>query len=464
MIGGAPSPEDLLNEARDHPEWDEDRTGEQVERLIALHPPDQLTEAVGARLGALHEPDGEIVLRLVEALSQPEIFDALAEALLAQPDLPPDRLWYALGILEGTGTIESRPRLSEMREELEELLADDRSIEELAHQLESDPDSIAVAVEGLLRVEPEVRAEILAELAAGPRGRGVDELLRRFAEPESTAFPDPRQPAPVPALKTVRIVRSLVGQPDRDGTARVLLLSETPEGWVVAMASCNVLDGIREVAGSILEDRPDAEAAFARLEGDAATLGVQDHHPLAVRLVAGSAWLGGADARTDRGDWLVRAIGPRFRPLPLLDDYPGDDFGTTPIPNPAAEAGAILDLRPSWRDDSEILRDLAEELAWKDGDMTPDPTRDPGPFRILFEQRILGRIALYQGMLLWSALTWRAGRRDDLARSARSFAAQLGDPQNSVPGHPFLSAFMVRSLAAVQDERRRAASRARPID
>ena len=113
--------------------------------------------------------DGDAILRLVEAYATPELLGELAEAIEDQPDLPPERVWGALSLLEGAGMLEDYPSLAERWEELGETLesADD-ALETLVGQLEEEPEGSWVALQGLGAVEPEVRAGIIEGLANFP--------------------------------------------------------------------------------------------------------------------------------------------------------------------------------------------------------------------------------------------------------------------------------------------------------
>ena len=102
------SPETLLNALADHPEWGLARRDAQLDRLVARFPPEVLSDAIGARLGDLSGDDAEAVLRLVEAIGSDGLLDALAEALRAQPDLPSEREWEALAVLDGAGRLGGR--------------------------------------------------------------------------------------------------------------------------------------------------------------------------------------------------------------------------------------------------------------------------------------------------------------------------------------------------------------------
>ena len=186
------SPERLLDEYRLHPAWDDSRRDEQFERLVAAFAAGPLREAARARLDDLRWADAEAVLRIVEAFGEEDDLRALAEALVRQPDLPPERAFEAFSLLEGSGLIEGSPALSERWEELSALFDGADVLGELARQLEEDPDGIWLALQGLEAVEPEVRAEIVeglvAESSAGARpGRIPAAAHLRMTRPEARA-------------------------------------------------------------------------------------------------------------------------------------------------------------------------------------------------------------------------------------------------------------------------------------
>src|SRR5690606_24335558 len=146
-------------------------------------PPDALADATRAALADLSGPRGAAAVEVVGALGDPRLFDALADALLDQPDVPVDRLWRALEVLEGTGRIEERPELFALGEELVEAIdGEEATVEGRVEQVEQDPEDVWVALQGLAEIEPGVRAEIVAELGiGGPIGPGTAELLRLLA-------------------------------------------------------------------------------------------------------------------------------------------------------------------------------------------------------------------------------------------------------------------------------------------
>ena len=85
-------------------------------------------------------------------------------------------------------------------------------------------------------------------------------------------------------------------------------------------------------------------------------------------------------------------------------------------------------------------------LRWPDA--PPDPSRDAGAYRYLFEHRLRDQLELYRRMLSWMGWTWRAAGASELSRSALTLAWQLADPQHAVPAHPFTAELTTRSLAA----------------
>ncbi len=103
------SPEGMLDALRDDPGSGEDARDAQLARIVERFPADRLREAVRGRLRMLGGEDGEAILRLVEAYATPELLEELAEAIEDQPDLPPERAWEALGLLEGAGVLERSP-------------------------------------------------------------------------------------------------------------------------------------------------------------------------------------------------------------------------------------------------------------------------------------------------------------------------------------------------------------------
>ena len=147
--------------------------------------------------------------------------------------------------------------------------------------------------------------------------------------------------------------------------------------------------------------------------------------------------------------WLEAAVQPGFRPLPFPAPFPGWDPASLPFDEMSARSRAVLAACPSWLDDSALTYEIAEEVLLREGDsISPDPRRDAGAYRYLFEHRLLGQLELYRRMLFWMASFWQAAGEDDLGHSALALAVQLSDAQHSVPSHPFTVELTTRSLAA----------------
>ena len=470
-------------------------------------PREALDLAVRSALGDLASSRGLGAIRLVEALADPGLFDALADALASQPDLPVDRIWHALEVLEGTGRIERRPELFALREELIEVLdGDDASLEGLIEQIEEEPEDVWIPLQGLAEIEPEVRAEIVSELGTGgPIGPGTAELLRLLsystepglrasalasleaAGPDSTddeGGPDPRlaawldlashHPDPevasrarrnlgggarpgrgLPATRSSpRIVSSLVTGLDGRGRGQVALVAEDPErSRRVAVAfGCDVIEGVFAVVGRIapIDDPDPADALLSELRSLPDCDAVEGAHELALGLLAGALLLCGPGTPPALRYWLERTVGPDFRPRP----FAGLDDDELPPPPPFEEmadrAGQVLDACPGWLDDSDLTFELAEELLLRWSGDPPDPARDAGAYRFLFEHRLVHQLELYRRMLTWMGWLWWADGASELSRSALAMAGQLSDPQHVVPAHPFAAGISTRSLAAAQ--------------
>jgi hypothetical protein len=113
-------------------------------------------------------------------------------------------------------------------------------------------------------------------------------------------------------------------------------------------------------------------------------------------------------------------------------------------------AELVLDACPNWLDESDLTIEIAREITLREGDREPDPQRDAGAYRYLFEHRLLGQLELYRRMLYWMASFWQAAGAEELGQSALALAAQLSDAEYAVPGHPFTVALTTRSLKLAQ--------------
>lgn len=450
-------PGTILDAIRDREDWDDQARSNALNDLIARFAPIDLIKAIRPRLKSLGGRDGSTLIELIEGLSEPDLLVALADALADQPDLPPDVSWLALDVLEGTGLVDDRSELRMLRDELEDLAEGDDPLEELAAQIAEDPDSAFVAMEGLAQLDPDTRREIIEGLGQRAFIEPIRAFLRLLADRGDPAirddvraalgddFADEPSRGIAVTSPTDHWRESLVGPIDGEGRALILVRAEHPSGEQVAKFLCDVRLGIAE--GILLD--PEADAGLPYLGSDA----ILNRHELAWRLLGASAWLSGDSISEDAQEALAFAIGSILDPQPILA------VGVSPEDSSSIEcaeddAASILDRRPEWLDRSPLVRELAIAGALRDEIEPPDPRREPGPFRMLFEGRILGRIDLYRRMLLWSALGWDAQGEPELAASARRLASQINEPQNAVPGHPFLAELMIRSLSAAMERLR----------
>jgi hypothetical protein len=150
--------------------------------------------------------------------------------------------------------------------------------------------------------------------------------------------------------------------------------------------------------------------------------------------------------------WLEQTTPAGFRPLPFPAPFPGWDPSSLPPDEMPARVRAVLEACPTWFDDSALTYEMAEEIALREGDAMPmpDPRRDAGAYRYLFEHRLQRQLELYRRMLYWMASFWQASGQLELGRSALALAWQLSDAQHEVPGHPFTVALITRSLEIAQ--------------
>ncbi|MGE3818496.1 MAG: hypothetical protein AB7I30_03610 [Isosphaeraceae bacterium] len=485
------SPDVLLDRLRDHPEWDDRQREDFLGRLVERFPPDRVITAVRSRLGDLRGCDAESLLRLIEANPDPETLEVLAGCLERQPDLPPERAWAALAVLDGAGVLDRHPALVERWNDLVELIEeDDDPLSQLVEQIEGDPDGVWMALQGLGAIEAEIRPEIVAGLAEIPTGPGLVEFLRLLAytpdeptrsaalavleraEPDAPgiaeAWRDLASNHPDPALRReaarrspetaiVRkaegtmvkagphLVRSLVTAVEGRGRASIVLVARKEGGTVTAAFVCDVREGLVDVLGETSEDDA-ALTAFEELTRGLDRDCLLDRHELALALLAGCLWLGGPETPPSARYWVEATAAGMLDPRPLRSDFAAANVDAIPYEEMPARVIEILDACPDWVDDSPLTVELAEEISLREGPGTPDPSRDSGAYRFLFERRLKGQLERYQRMLLWMAEFWRVAGKERLALSARALAWQLSDAQHVVPGHPFAVALTTRSL------------------
>jgi len=494
--GTAPdSPEATLDALREHREWGEETQEGQLARLVERFPVDRLRAAVRDRLGDLGGADGEAVLRLVEAYATPDLLEELAGALERQPGLPPERAWGALALLDGSGILDDRPELAARWDELNEALEGDDALGTLVEQLEEEPEGSWVALQGLGAVEPEVRAEILGGLSAYPTGPGLVAFLRilAFAHDPDTRHaaldalagredaehraawaeiaadhPDPevRERArgrlgtdpeaeiagalARPGRAQPEPVGDLVTALDGSGRGSIVLASRDRGRWVVASFACDVWRGVVEVVGQVSDGPQAASGVFEDLAARGTRDAVENAPGLASGLLAGSLLLNGPATNPVLRYWLERTAGPGFRARPFAGLFEDDELASHALDGMAGPARQILDACPDWVDASPLTYDLAEEIALRSAEAPPDPRRDAGAYRYLFEHRLVDRLEDYRRILLWMTSFWHASGDVKLARSALALAWQLADPQHAVPAHPFAVELSTRSLAVAR--------------
>ncbi|MFO0950884.1 MAG: hypothetical protein U0835_06955 [Isosphaeraceae bacterium] len=497
----AATPDAFLDLLRDHPEWSDERREAVLGRLVERFDAARVVAALIPRLRNLRGADAEAILRLVEAHPEPALMKALADAVDGDEDLPPETAWQALAVLDAAGGLDAYPSLAERWEDLNELLDDGDSVDSLVEQIEEDPEGIWLALQGLGSVEPELRAQIVSGLGDGPIGPGLAEFLRllsysgdrvtratalevlQAAEPENQevgrAWQDLADRHPDPAvvecaktqlgvrrpgdstlpqvasrgsrteLATVspRLLRSLVTAIDGRGRGWVVLGSAGSRGLVTAVFECDIRSGVVDASGDVAVDRREFTRSVEEWgsRGDLAT--VTDAHDLALGLLAGCLTLGDSAAPPAYRFWLEAALGRDFRPAPFRADFPDWSPASFPFEETAARSEAILAACPDWLDVSPFTTEMAVEIRLRENSTTPDPQRDAGAYRVLFERHLRRELERYRRMLLWMAWFWRASGQSDLSQAALALAWQLSDAQHVVPGHPFAVALTTRSLA-----------------
>jgi hypothetical protein len=487
---GPETPDSLLDAIRESD--DEVHRDQLFDRLIARFPPEELIEAIRGRLTHLNTGEGDAVLRLVEAVRDPELLDELMEVVRRDPGLPPDRAWLALSLLDEAGRLEDDPELAERWEELVEAAGDDQAIDELAEQIEDDAEELWVPLQAIGRIEPEVRAEIVASLAERSPGPGLLEFFRvlAFAHDSATRnaalnalagstagdagvervwaelatdHPDPEvmdearrwleRASPTSRSQVLvrqtspRLSRSLVTAVDGEGRGTIVLAAEHQGRSVVSAFSCDVLAGIVDVVGQIDEDSEMIESWLEDFATQPDRDIVENHHELALGLLSGSLLLCGPGTTPALRYWLERTVGASFLPRPFIGLIRDWDPAELPLEAVAGYARSILETCSDWLDVSYLTYELARAILLRDSHPEPDPARDAGAYRFLFERRLTDRLELYRRMLFWMASFWQAAGHGELGRAALGMAWQLSDPAHAVPAYPFTVELITRSLA-----------------
>ena len=366
-------------------------------------------------------------------------------------------------------------------------------LEEIADQLESNPHECWQALEGLAKLEPEVRLSIIDELSGfGPRP-GSERLLRLLSSARDPATrtaarsaleridDEARDPlglalSPSATLKNQetggglravsdewsvllpavsqragpRLVHCLVTPVDGRGRGSIVVSVNQNEQRRTAAFLCDVRRGIRDVVGEVEPESPEAGSLVDALDRQPDDDCARNVPELALGLLAGSLMLCGPAVPPAVRDWLRGTLGPELRAAGLPATIPGLDASSIPREEMPARAAAVLDACPSWLDASRLTFELAEEIWLREGTTAADPERDAGAYRFLFEHRLIHRLELYRRMLLWMAWLWKFSGEVELSKSAWALASQLSDEQYAVPSHPFTVELTTRSLKAAQ--------------
>ena len=332
---------------------------------------------------------------------------------------------------------------------------DARDFDALIERLGRDPGEIWLALEGLSRLEPGERETIVAELErrrANPAAASLLRLLGSSPEPRTEwreVLSESASDMPH-ALERPIMASCYVSPVDGEGRAVVAVSTRHGGSRKTAAFLCDVQRGIQDVRGEIEVDSADAGGLIDAIRPGDDLTGIDDDVELTLGLLAAGLELADEGVSPSVRRWIVETVGPQFRPA----RFPAHLLETAPSLESEVEiaerTAEVLDACPSWYDGSTLTRELAGELLFRHGAVPPDPARDAGAYRFLFERRLSGRLELYRSMLLWMALVWGRSSEGRLAHSALLLAGQLMDEQFAVPSHPFVSALATRGLERAQ--------------
>jgi hypothetical protein len=381
------------------------------------------------------------------------------------PDLEPREALDVMG-----GPSESEPPSSEAGPPGE--TGGSNWLDEIVARLEDDPDECWPAIEALAELDEEVRAQVLAMLAAHGDRPGIHRLLHLIGSVHDSAVPI-EAPTALPIILADRAGGGLVGGPDRpldrivrslvtavdgDGRGMIMISSRDRGHRRTAVFSCDVSRGILDAVGEVEVEHASASRLIDEWVHQADGDYVLDVPELAVRLLGGALAMSGPQVPGPVRAWLDATISPGISVPASSATFPAPDLDATPDHDTATWVDLVLDACPAWLDRSALTYELADEIALREGTASPDPIRDVGAYRYLFEHRLIGRLDLYARMLLWMAWLWHAAGRVELSRSAFALGGELSEQQHAVPSHPFTVSLTTRSLRTAQAELRRAAA------
>ena len=236
-----------------------------------------------------------------------------------------------------------------------------------------------------------------------------------------------------------RLSRCLVTPVDGLGRGSIVISINQRAQRRTAAFLCDVQRGICDVVGDVEPESARAGSLLDDVDQQSGADGARDVPELAVGLLAGSLMLCGPSVPPVVRDWIDGTLGPDFGPEAFPAKIPGVDPSAIPWVELPARVHVLFESCPSWLDASPLTFELAEEINLREDRHAagPDPDRDAGLYRFLFEHRLIHRIDLYRRMLLWMAWVWRCSARLELSRLALALATQLSDEQYAVPSHPF---------------------------
>jgi hypothetical protein len=366
-------------------------------------------------------------------------------------------------------------------------------VEGIVEQLENDPDQCWRALEGLTRVDADVRLAIIDALSRQHARPGAVVLLRLLSavrDPATRAAarsalgsadePTASAPGAPPGLAMLqdsvpswlhrvdgaaawaggagtaldetglRSRRYLATPVDGRGIGAIVMSGVFAAQCRTAAFLCDVRRGIVDVFGEIEPETPARANLIEALYREWGAGCVRDVPELALGLLAGTLTLSGGLRPGAVREWLIGTVGPGFLPVELPAEVPGVEIASIPDDELAGRAHAVIDACPSWLDESRLTFELAEEISLREAGPLVDHERDAGAYRYLFEHRLIHRLEMYRRMLLWMSWLWRFSGEIELARSALQLAGQLSDEQYAVPSHPFALALTMRSIERAQ--------------
>jgi hypothetical protein len=247
-----------------------------------------------------------------------------------------------------------------------------------------------------------------------------------------------------------RLMRCLVTPVDGSGRGSIgLSVSNAVERRTAAFL-CDVRSGICDALGEVEPESDMAGGLLDELEDQADSDCARDAPDLALGLLSGSLTTCANAVPPTVREWLDLMLGPEFQASAVPATIGGIDPSSISTTEMAMRVRGLLEKCPSWLDLSPLTIQLAEEIRLREGSPSPDPTRDSGIYRFLFERRLIGRLELYRRMLLWMAWFWKSSGLNDLSTLALACATELSDEQYAVPSHPFTVELTTRSLLAAQ--------------